>query len=381
LAAEQGNADALARAALANTRGTWASVIGDVDHERIAALEAAIEAVGAEETTTRARLLAALGLELTYAGDWERRVRLADEALTIARRCGDAATLAYVLLRRFTTINLPRTLQERLANTEELVRLAESLGDPVLRAWALLVRFRALAESGDMGEADGCLNGAERLSVELGQPTLRWLVGVIGTARTILAGNLEEGEERAHELFALGQASGQRDADTFLAAHLFVIRYEQGRLGEVEERMAERVAAMPALALVRAWLALLFCELDRPHEAVPHYEMLAAGDFTGVPKDNVWLQTIPSCAAVCAYLADRARARVLFDLLAPMRIRSPSPEEERSVPSRTTSPSSPRRRATSTRHSAASPRRRTLTSESVLQPGCPAPASNGAACS
>jgi class 3 adenylate cyclase len=126
LATELGDADALARAALANTRGTLSSVIGEVDHERVAALEAALEVAGDDDTPTRARLLAALGQELTYAGDWERRVRLADEALAIARRSGDAATLADVLLERFYTIYFPGNLEERLANTEELVALAPS---------------------------------------------------------------------------------------------------------------------------------------------------------------------------------------------------------------------------------------------------------------
>jgi class 3 adenylate cyclase/tetratricopeptide (TPR) repeat protein len=317
LAAEQGDADAMARAALANTRGSWASVIGEIDDDRVVVLEAALEALGDLETPTRARLLAALGLELTYAGEWERRTRLADEALAIGRRCGDAATLANVLLRRFTTINLPHTLDERLANTTELVGLSENLGDPTVTAWAQLLRFRALVESGDMGKADRCLTAAEQLGGEIGQPTHGWFVGAIGTARTILAGNLEEGERRAQEMFALGQASGQRDAQTFLASHLFFIRYDQGRLGEVEECLAERVAMVPRFALFRALLALLLCELDRPDDASAHYEMLAAGDFTGIPTDNVWSQTLSPCAAVCASLGDRVRAPVLFEMLAP----------------------------------------------------------------
>jgi len=317
LAADAGDADSLARAALANSRGPWASVTGDVDDDRVEALEAAIDAVGEAETSTRARLLAVLALELTYSGRWERRTRLADESLALARRRDDPATLAYVLLRRFTTINLPHTLDERLANSCELVGLADRLADPNLTAWAQLLRFRALVESGNMGEADPCLKRAERLGMELGQPTFRWLLGVIGTARTILAGDLVDGERRSRDAFTVAQASGQRDAQTFLAAHLFVIRYDQGRLGEVEERLAELVATVPRMALPRAWLALLLCELDRPDEAAKHYEVLAAGGFSAVPKDNVWLQTLPACAAVCAYLADRAGARVLLDLLAP----------------------------------------------------------------
>ena len=317
LAAERGDADALARAALANTRGMDASTIGEVDDERVAAFEAALEVAEDDDSPTRARLLATLGQELQYAGDRERRVRLADEALAIARRSGDVATLAHVLLDRFFTIYSPDTLEERLANTEELLPLTERLGDPGITARALLLRFRALVESGDMEEADRHLEAVERLTEELGQPTLRWLVGLQRTARTLLAGDLEDGERRAHAGFELGQATGQLDATSFLAGQLFLVRFEQGRLGELEERLAERVAAVPGLPAIRAYLALLLCELDRPDEASEHYQLLAADNFTGITTDSTWMLAVSQCAAVCVSLDDRARADVLFDLLVP----------------------------------------------------------------
>ena len=185
----------------------------------------------------------------------------------------------------------------------------------------MLLRFRALVESGAIGEADRHLEAAERLTEELGQPTLRWLVGLTRTARTILAGNLEEGERRAQAGFVLAQASGQPDAARFLAAHLFLVRFDQGRLGEVEDRMMEfvppfeRDGVVPGILMFRAWLALLLCELDRPDEAIEHYEVLAIANFTGVRQNTSWMITLLPCAAVCAYLGDQARARVLFDLL------------------------------------------------------------------
>ena len=49
-------------------------------------------------------------------------MRLADEALAIARRSGDDSTLAHVLLQNYFTISTPDTLEKRLAYTEELVR-------------------------------------------------------------------------------------------------------------------------------------------------------------------------------------------------------------------------------------------------------------------
>jgi tetratricopeptide (TPR) repeat protein len=317
LAGEQGDAGALARAALANTRGMYASAVGGVDHERVAALQAALDAVGHDDTPTRARLLAALGAEIQYTGDRERRVRLADEALAIARRTGDVVTVAHVLLDRFYTIYFPDNLEERLADTEELVPLAERLGDPVVTARALLLRSRALGESGDLEAADRDLEAAERLTEELGQPTLRWLVGLTRTSRSILAGDLEEGERQALAGFELGQATGQPDAASFLAAQLFLVRLEQGRLGELEELLAETVAAFRGHPAARACLALLLCELDRPDEAIEHYELLAADNFTTVPRDVTWMLAVSQFAAVAASLGDRARARVLFDLLAP----------------------------------------------------------------
>ncbi len=316
LAAEQGDADALARAALANSRGMFGSSAGEVDHERVAALEAALEAAGDHDTPTRARLLAALGQELTFAGDREQRVRLADEALAIARRCGHVATLAHVLLQRFFTI-LPGQPGEAAAITEELLPLSERLGDPVVTALAFLLRFRTLAESGDMDEADRHLREAQHLTVELGQPTLRWVVGLSVTGRTILAGDLEEGEHRARAGCELGLAAGQHDASTFFATHLFLIRYQQGRLGEFEERLAALMAALPGVPGLRIYMALLLCELDRRDDAIEYYQPLAMENFTTLPVDSTWLLAITNCATVCAYVGDTARAHVIYDLLAP----------------------------------------------------------------
>src|SRR5256885_8743964 len=64
LAADRGDADAQVRAVLANARGSYASKVGEVDDERVAALEAALAVARPDDSPTRARLLGALGLEL-----------------------------------------------------------------------------------------------------------------------------------------------------------------------------------------------------------------------------------------------------------------------------------------------------------------------------
>ena len=77
------------------------------------------------------------------------------------------------------------------------------------------------------------------------------------------------------------------------------------------------MAATPGLPVLRALLALLLCELDRPDEAIEHYELLAVENFTGMPLNPAWIHAMPACAAVCASMGDRARAPVLFHLLEP----------------------------------------------------------------
>src|SRR4051794_16125487 len=77
-----GDAERLARAALANNRGMHSGP-GAVDAERTEALEAAL-AARPQRDAVRARLLATLASEL-FTGDHERRRRLSDEALAVAR--------------------------------------------------------------------------------------------------------------------------------------------------------------------------------------------------------------------------------------------------------------------------------------------------------
>ena len=317
LAQARGDADALARAALANSRGNIFSAVGAVDTERVAALEAALEAVGDEATTNRARLLAYLSQEVTFCGDEQRCLRLSDEALALARRLGDAAALADVLVARYHAIAIPGTLAERVANTAELMALAEQLGDPLVMSRALWLRYRAVLESGDVEEAHRYSGLSERLNAELGQPSLRWLDAWNRDGLVLLAGRVAEAGHLVQEASDLGRESGQPDAELFATVQLFQVRFEQGRLEDMEGAVNRLVAEVPGFPLLGAIQAVLSWELGREAEARAVFEDLAADDFSLVPLNLYWLRTMTEMAVVCAGLGDAGRAAVLFDLLSP----------------------------------------------------------------
>jgi DNA-binding SARP family transcriptional activator len=314
LARQRGDAHSLTRAALANNRGLW-SAAWTVDAERVEMLEAALAAGDPADSPDRARLLANLAAELHYSADWKRRRALSDEALAMARRLGDPATLAHVLLSWCAANWDPATSWDRLAFTGELLDLAERLEDRLTRFLTWMWRVLPAMDLGQMKEADRALENLRTLSDELGQPALRWLSVVCRPARVLLAGRIDEAEKLAVEARELGRETGQPDARLLFGMQRLAIRFEQGRLGEVVDRLAE-VAEERGRPSTRAFLALAYCELDRDGDARRVFEPLAA-TLADLPLDNEWIYVLTTSAAVCAHLGDRPVAAGLMDVLAP----------------------------------------------------------------
>jgi class 3 adenylate cyclase len=314
VAQEVGDVDHLAAAALANTRTIGPAV--EVDHERVAVLAAALEAIGDDDSPVRALLLANLAGELFY-GEWDRRVALSKQAVTMARRLGDPSTLAHVLIPVVRSLRHPSTLDLRLGLVSELAELAEQLGDANVAFSAAWHGIGAALEAGDRVLAQRRLGDVTRLADELAEPALRWGVAVPRTALTVLAGKVDEGERLALQALEVGISAAYPDARIFYAMHLLAIRVVQGRLGELEDLAAEVVVQYPDQWGWQAVLALAYCELNRMAEGRSVFDKLAVDDFARYPYDVTWLSGIALSAELCAELGDGHAAAVLYRLLAP----------------------------------------------------------------
>jgi class 3 adenylate cyclase/tetratricopeptide (TPR) repeat protein len=306
---------ALVEAALGNNRG-WASALGSVDAERVAALEAALAALDTADSSARARLLATLAVELSYAEDRARRRALSDEALAMARRLDDCDTIAHVLNVRCHTIWSPDTLVERLENSAEHLAVVAGLRDPIARWYAAATRPQVAMEAGDLAEVDRQLENLARLTHEVRQPHLVWAQTVDAAWRAHLAGRLAEAEQLATEAYETGTAGGHVDALMYYACQLLAIRFDQGRLGELVALVEQAVADNPGLPAFRAILALAYCEADRPADARPILDTALAASFAG-PFDMSWTTCMGFYAEVAARLGHERAAATLFDLLLP----------------------------------------------------------------
>ena len=315
IAARLKDAERLARAVVANTRG-WVSASGLVDSERVAMLEASLSALGLEDSSVRARVLATLVSELLFSADRERLRELDGEALAIARRLGEPATLAHVLGQRYIAMWGLNTLGERLATTAEHLELAALLDDPIVRWWASERRAFAALEAGDIVEVDQQLSALKQLAEDLGRPGLQWELTLAQSWRDLLAGRVAAAEQSATKAFEISQALGQVDAAIFYGAQLWDVRRVQGRLAEVETLMVQVLKDFPGMPSFRAVVALTYCELDRGADAGPIFAEAAAAGFA-LAHDNVWLWALTNYARVCACLNATDAAAVLYEHLAP----------------------------------------------------------------
>jgi tetratricopeptide (TPR) repeat protein len=315
LAQRIGDERGLVRAALANTRGMQ-SETGIVDEARIAALDAALRTVGGDDSPERARLLAMRAAELMYSRDWDRRVRLSDEALAIGRRLDDPDALSMVLNMRFVTLLAPHTYSERRANTVEAVAAAERLSDPLARFFAYHWRGYASVEGGDIVAARSWLAREREIADKFHQPTTVWLARADEANLAIVAGELDVADRLAEAALEIGRQS-EPDALACYVAQQTSIAFESGRLGELIPMLEQAVKDNPGVPGFRAPLALALSENLRLEEAQKILDHAAASSFREVPRDVTWLAVLCIYSHVSARLGYLPAVRTLYELLEP----------------------------------------------------------------
>jgi class 3 adenylate cyclase/tetratricopeptide (TPR) repeat protein len=310
------DAELAARSALANNRG-FSSRFGEVDAERIAAIERAIELDDPPNHARRARLLAIKGLELNWDPDFGMRRALAEEAISLARATDDRRTLAEVLRNVHETIRAPDTLAWRIDLAEELVGCAAEVGDPALRFSAHHVDLHTCIERGDLERAKLALEQLQLIAHELDRPAMSWQATFLTAGWELMHGELVAGARLCESAFQIGQEAGEPDAVFAYAAALAQARSYQGRGQEVVEMMEQSVSAYPAIAAWRAGLASLLCSLDRGVEAAKILEQAASDRFERIAPNTATLTALVMYADAAVETDSSGPASILYEVIEP----------------------------------------------------------------
>jgi DNA-binding SARP family transcriptional activator len=307
-----------ARAALANQRGApGSSIYGEVDQERIEAIEQALELDDPPVPTHRARLLALEAQELGWDRDLTRRTVLAEEAIELARGAGDKQALAAVLLSAFGGVWSAETLQLRCAFADELAGCTREIGDPALELGAAQLAVCTRVERCELWRAHAELRRLQALGVELGRPSLNWFATCYAASWELMKGRFAEGEQLAELALEVGQEAGQPDALLIYAAHLTLLRVYQGRAAEVIDLLEASVSAYRGIPAFRGGFVSALAWLDRRDEANAHLEDAARDRFEHISPSVAKLTGLALYADAAALTKDVNAAAALYERLAP----------------------------------------------------------------
>jgi len=304
----------LARAALGyGGRFPWMRA-GD-DRRLVPLLEEALGALG-EESALRARLLARTAGALRDQPSLEPRSSLSRQAVEIARRLGDPDTLGYALVGLAMATWGPET-EELAAIADEVSRLADETDDPERAFQAYWLHHITSMMVGDPARVAALADKHRALADELKQPSQQWYSAIMRSVWALLRGEFSEGEQLVEEALGLGQRAQRWDAGFAYRIAMFVLRREQGRLGEIEELIRRSVDEHAGYRSFRSLVPLLEWELGREDEAGRAFAELAAADFAKLPRDSEWLFSLCILAEAAARLEDGEQAAILYQLLHP----------------------------------------------------------------
>jgi len=154
------NADLLARCAMAMMRpGAWYSEADVVDHEIVAMCEDSLLFLDAADPM-RPRVLAALAVNLTYAGDPDRRMELVTEAQRLANDIGDLRLIGTTLSAELIAFHEPDRFERRRELADQVRRIGRATSDRELLfagSWFVVLDLMAT----------GDIKAAQRLVTEL----------------------------------------------------------------------------------------------------------------------------------------------------------------------------------------------------------------------
>jgi len=287
---------------------------GLVNRQLVALLQEALDSLPPDDSALRARLLARLSLELIFSDEPDRTRSLSLEAITIARRLADPAALRTALPTRWMAVWGPDGLAERSALGEEILRVARATGDRELELDGHANRAASSLESGDIRTVLAEIAAHARLAEELPVAIQRWAATTMRALRALLEGAFADAERLAEEAVSL-QPSRPNVMFTHLV-QMALLRWEQGRLEELRDRLQGIVDRFPRADFARAWLSLADAEAGRGDDARRGLQSLVE-QLPQRPRNGIWLPAVALACVLAARLEEPEAAGSLATILGP----------------------------------------------------------------
>ncbi|QSR26230.1 hypothetical protein CFH99_11385 [Nocardioides aromaticivorans] len=248
LARACGDGDALAEAALGFAAGLGGFEVRLWDQAQLDLLEEALALLGEREVVARADVMARLSVAVSFTGSEERRARLAEDAVALARRLDDPRATAHALAARCDTISGPAYSERREADAGEVVALARRAGDRPLELLGLRLRVVARLEQGLLQAARQDMVAFEVAARTLRQPLYSWYVPLFRGFLAHAEGDIAELLRCAGEAERIGRQAGSHNALILAAVQRSWAAIEQCRPGDILAELSGLITAFAETA-------------------------------------------------------------------------------------------------------------------------------------
>jgi hypothetical protein len=252
---------------------------------------------------------------LLYTDQRDRARLLADDALSAARRTGEASP-PEVAMRYFHATWSPHTLSTRRALMDEtLGSLAPN--DIVNRCFALSMSAAGALEAADREQADSDIDEMLELADAHEIAVLTLNARTTRCWRAALGGELDDAGRLAFETLTL--ASNDRMAQNGIALQLAYIAWQQGRFAELKPFIDQLDASIAGSVTKRVMTARALAALDHLDDAGKALESIDRKELRALPQDMLWSSTLILAAEAAFMLGCKTWGSWTRELLEPFR--------------------------------------------------------------
>ena len=314
LARARNDWNAFANAAIDYEEASWRP--GFLGHGAIALLREAVQHELDPLVHVAAR--GSLARALRFAGEPEASHRMAEEVLREAQAINDPQLLSHAI-----AVYLESLPQDGIHHYDEVAHLsldalalvdrgAKPTSTVMAMAWSV---YREMT-IGNYEAARGWRKLFEEHAERSGLRFDRYLAMAYDQILTFCEGDMDSAERQADALLDFGQQLGEDVSGTH-GVQLFLIRREQGRLGEIAPIVRTMLRLNPASAMWRPGLIALLADATMEEEARPLLAEFATDDFVEMPRDGMFGAALCLLGDAAAKIGATEVGRVIERLLLP----------------------------------------------------------------
>jgi DNA-binding CsgD family transcriptional regulator/tetratricopeptide (TPR) repeat protein len=313
IARRRSDAELLARAAIGYEEASWRP---GLDQGAVGLLEEAAAALGEQHSPLRVGLLGGLARALDMQGRRERGAIVRGNAIALARRLGDRAGLATILVRSYWARGTS-PIAEILEMLTEAKVLGEELGDTEIQAEAMSWRVPTFVAICDIPSARREVLALREMAEATRQPFNLHVAEHYGAAIALSDGRLADADPMARRSEEAGRLLTGRDASGTYGIQMFSLRREQGRLAELAPVIRILAGSERAHGPWRPGLASLLVELGMETQAKRELERIAAEGLEPF-RESLWLASLTYITDASAAVGDEVTAGLVYPELAPI---------------------------------------------------------------